>query len=84
MHVPTCSAHTSPCPHTVPQDASCLYLVLDFVPGGDMFAFLRDLPRRTGRKMPEMHARFYAAQLVLALEHLHSQGIAYRDLKVRT
>ncbi|KAJ9512727.1 hypothetical protein QJQ45_019048 [Haematococcus lacustris] len=63
------------------QDSRCLYLVMDYVAGGDMFAFLRDLPKRIGRTMPEEHARFYAAQLVLALEHLHQSGIAYRDLK---
>lgn len=28
------------------QDASCLYLVLDFVPGGEFFSFLRDYPVR--------------------------------------
>lgn len=32
------------------QDPTCLHLVLEFVSGGDMFAFLRDLPRRTGEK----------------------------------
>ncbi|KAJ9523092.1 hypothetical protein QJQ45_023916, partial [Haematococcus lacustris] len=65
------------------HDARCLYLIMDYVAGGDMFAFLRDLPKRIGRTMPEEHARFYAAQLLLALEHLHQSGIAYRDLKVR-
>lgn len=33
--------------------------------------------------MIEDHARFYAAQIIMALEHLHSKNIAYRDLKVR-
>lgn len=33
--------------------------------------------------MNENEARFYTAQVVLALEFLHSQGIAFRDLKVR-
>jgi len=63
------------------QDATCLYLVLDYVAGGEFFSFLRDYPARFNSRMREDHARFYAAQVVLALEHLHTRGIAYRDLK---
>ncbi|KAJ9522691.1 hypothetical protein QJQ45_019898 [Haematococcus lacustris] len=33
------------------QDARCLYLIMDYVAGGDMFAFLRDLPKRIGRTL---------------------------------
>ncbi|KAG2492165.1 hypothetical protein HYH03_009416 [Edaphochlamys debaryana] len=58
------------------QDTDNLYLVMDFVAGGEFFTHLRDHGR-----LQEEHARFYVAQVVLALEHLHSKGIAYRDLK---
>jgi len=53
-----------------------LYFVLDYCPGGELFFHL-------GRasKFEEARARFYAAQIVLALEYLHSRGIVYRDLK---
>ncbi|KXZ54902.1 hypothetical protein GPECTOR_4g974 [Gonium pectorale] len=60
------------------QDTDNLYLVMDYVPGGEFFTHMRDHGR-----LSEEHARFYVAQIVLALEHLHSKGIAYRDLKVR-
>ena len=58
------------------QDSRCIYFVQDFVPGGEFNTLLR----RCNRFEPAT-AAFYAAQLVLALEHLHEQGIVYRDIK---
>jgi len=58
------------------QDAKNLYLVMDYVPGGEMFYHLR----KAGRFTDEV-ARFYAAEVVLAWEFLHSRNIIYRDLK---
>ena len=58
------------------QDTVFLYLVLELAHGGDLFQYLRRMER-----FPVPTARFYAAQVVLGLEHLHSLGIVYRDLK---
>ncbi|XP_020283793.1 cAMP-dependent protein kinase catalytic subunit-like [Pseudomyrmex gracilis] len=58
------------------KDNSYLYMVLPFVNGGEMFTHLR----RMG-KFDESLARFYAAQVVLALEYLHHCSLIYRDLK---
>jgi len=58
------------------QTDSKLYLILDYVPGGELFSRLdREI------ELPEKEACFYAAEVVLALEHLHSLDFIYRDLK---
>lgn len=64
------------CLHYAFQTKDKLYFVLDYCPGGDLFFHLS----RVGC-FPEEMAKFYAAEIVLALIHLHEQGIVYRDLK---
>ncbi|KAJ7579314.1 kinase-like domain-containing protein [Mycena floridula] len=58
------------------QDTSNLYMVMDFVPGGELFTLLR-----RSNRFPDPVAKFYAAEVALALHHLHSADIIYRDLK---
>ncbi|KAH6687254.1 camp-dependent protein kinase [Plectosphaerella plurivora] len=58
------------------QDCRNLYMVMDFVEGGELFSLLR----KSGR-FPNPVAKFYAAEVTLALEYLHSRNIIYRDLK---
>lgn len=53
-----------------------LYFVTDYKCGGELFWHLQ----REGR-FEEKRARFYIAELILALEHLHKYNIVYRDLK---
>lgn len=58
------------------QTTDKLYLVLDYCAGGELFFHLG----REG-KFTEDRARFYSAQIVLALEYLHKMNVIYRDLK---
>jgi serine/threonine protein kinase len=62
--------------HYAFQTEDKLYFVLDYCPGGELFFHLSRF-----RKFPERVAKFYAAELLLALGHLHKRGIIYRDLK---
>jgi len=55
-----------------------VYLVMEYCPGGDLKSVLNLF--RLG-SFPEAQARFYTAELILALECLHQRGIIYRDLK---
>ncbi|RZC58849.1 hypothetical protein C5167_006152 [Papaver somniferum] len=55
---------------------SCL--VMEFCPGGDLHALRQKQP---GKHFSENAARFYVAEVLLAMEYLHMLGIIYRDLK---
>jgi serine/threonine protein kinase len=58
------------------QSDSKLFFVLEYCPGGELFFYLSQIGR-----FKEDAARFYASNILLALQHLHSQNILYRDLK---
>lgn len=58
------------------QDAEKLYLVTEFMQGGELFFFLK-----TRGRLPEKEVKLYAAEIILALQHLHDKNIIYRDLK---
>lgn len=51
-------------------------MLLEFVPGGELFSLLRNMGRFTTNT-----ANFYACEIVCALDYLHSKTIVYRDLK---
>ncbi len=58
------------------QDQNYLYLGMEFLPGGDLMSLLmaRDI-------LPEQEAKFYAAEIVLAIESVHKLDCIHRDLK---
>ncbi|ETN68144.1 camp-dependent protein kinase catalytic subunit [Anopheles darlingi] len=58
------------------KDDCCLYMLFEYVCGGELFSYLRNAGR-----FDAATANFYACEIVLALEYLHSLSIVYRDLK---
>lgn len=62
--------------HYAFQTPQHLYLVLDYCPGGDLSLHLVNKGTFT-----EDETRFYLAELILAMEYLHSKDVIYRDLK---
>jgi serine/threonine protein kinase len=71
-------SHTFICnSHYAFQDEAYLYLVLDLARGGD----LRYNLSASGGRFSETRAKFYIAQVILALEYLHRIGIIHRDVK---
>ncbi|KAM9496365.1 rho-associated protein kinase 2b isoform 2-T3 [Clarias gariepinus] len=57
------------------QDERHLYLVMEFMAGGDLVTLTMNYD------MPEEWARFYTAEVVLALDAIHSMGFIHRDIK---
>ena len=62
--------------HGAFQTNDCLFFVMPYSAGGELFFHLQ----REGR-FPESRARVMAMQILLGLEHLHANGVLYRDLK---
>ena len=58
------------------QSPTKLYLVTDYCPGGELFFHLKRM-----RRFSEGMLRFYSAEISLALHHIHTRGVIYRDMK---
>ena len=53
-----------------------LYLVMEFLPGGDLYSLLQNVG-----SLNEDYVKVYTAQIVMALQSLHKRGIVHRDIK---
>lgn len=60
------------------QNEEYLFFCMEYCMGGEFF---RALQTRPGKCIPEEDAKFYAAEVIAALEYLHLMGFIYRDLK---
>ncbi|XP_071403289.1 cAMP-dependent protein kinase catalytic subunit PRKX [Centroberyx affinis] len=58
------------------HDERFLYMLMDYVPGGELFSYLRSRGRFSNAT-----GLFYTAEIVCAIEYLHAKEIVYRDLK---
>lgn len=80
IHFEPLPYHRQPFPrvqlHGAYQDQDCLYMLMDWVPGGELFHYID-----VYQSFDEKTARFFAGNVILAIEYLHTKGIVYRDLK---
>jgi len=61
--------------HFAFQDDKYLYMIMDYMPGGDLVNLMSNYD------IPEKWAKFYIAEVVLALDGIHSMGFIHRDVK---
>lgn len=63
--------------HYAFQDNSNLYLIMDYYPGGDLMTLIS----KFDEQLPEHMARFYIAEMIVAIESLHQLRYVHRDIK---
>ncbi|XP_077300753.1 rho associated coiled-coil containing protein kinase isoform X2 [Arctopsyche grandis] len=61
--------------HFAFQDQKYLYMVMDYMPGGDLVSLMSNYD------IPEKWAKFYTMEIVLALDVIHGMGFVHRDVK---
>ena len=61
--------------HHAFQDFNYLYMIMEYMPGGDLVNLMSNYD------IPEKWAKFYCAELVLAIEAIHNMGYVHRDIK---
>lgn len=66
--------------HYAFQDVNCLYLVMDFYPGGDLGCLISRKAARL-ESFDEACAKFYLAEIVMAVHAVHQLGYLHRDVK---
>ncbi|KAJ3057844.1 camp-dependent protein kinase catalytic subunit, partial [Rhizoclosmatium hyalinum] len=58
------------------QDTHYLYMVMEYIDGGDLFSYLRKV-----QKFGDEDSKFYAAEVLMSLQYLHGENVIFRDLK---
>lgn len=58
------------------HDDRCLYMLMEYMPGGELFSYLR-----SKGKFNNATGLFFSAEIVCAIEYMHAKDIVYRDLK---
>ncbi|NXW31855.1 ROCK2 kinase, partial [Phaetusa simplex] len=71
----TCDWPNAICLFCAFQDDKYLYMVMEYMPGGDLVNLMSNYD------VPEKWAKFYTAEVVLALDAIHSMGLIHRDVK---
>ena len=59
--------------HYAFQNSKYLYMIMDYMPGGDLVNLMSNYD------VPEKWAKFYTAEVVLALDAIHSMGFVHRS-----
>ena len=65
------------------QDADCLYMMMEYLNGGDLWTLLYEKNVLSEEKMGGIDveaAKYYAANVLVALEHIHKHDIVHRDI----